>query len=668
MNNIRKALEGVAPFSEKWHELLRLLLPFLSRLEPESLPPCMAAFLPQLRALADSYDPSGWEAHIDRLDLEALAGWAKKEDSDSSPLISVFVNNQEVLSETIADGLREDVRRAGHGSGRYGYAIASNAIDFDNPVLLCRIVDPATGAIVAFRFFYLPDALSENELLALARSLRDSGKSAPARALAKAGFGKYPQNFAFAAIAADCGRADRYEKALSSHIYEPLARGDYSESLARALEADWRPVALGDKLLLAGMGAALASNGGAIERLIASSLADAVGGDPDFRAGGDRIGFIIRSADWLAYLLPILKALRYPVFDVISPVWDQKTRDILDRNGLAKIRVFTGLNNIRKYKTIFIDRSLLWVKEYQRAIPHETRVVTYTHSLALPPLRSHREDLAIFPYSSHLRGQERFSAETKALPPDKTEKYEAAYSGPFQFEREIIKGEPRKSEARRLLAEAAGANLDAGKPFILFVEGGFSSPRQIVYCLNRLARDCVIMFKPYLPNGYDQYGGLGENILRFPDDPSLLVTAKLAADFIMAEFYKGTFLSSIVLGLPVIPFYSRPLCGIIGKRGLTSQKRFEYINGIDNYPYRFLYQNFRRVFDLINIGELKKAIFEPEYLAWYRQNLPLLQKGAFGDYFLEEAAEKTAEYILRFAKVGTLGKDGLALSRPKGAR
>jgi hypothetical protein len=47
--------------------------------------------------------------------------------------------------------------------------------------------------------------------------------------------------------------------------------------------------------------------------------------------------------------------------------------------------------------------------------------------------------------------------------------------------------------------------------------------------------------------------------------------------------------------------------------------------------------------------------------AWYRDHLLYFQKEAFGDYMLEESPGRTAEYILRFAKHGTLGKDCSAI-------
>lgn len=62
-------------------------------------------------------------------------------------------------------------------------------------------------------------------------------------------------------------------------------------------------------------------------------------------------------------------------------------------------------------------------------------------------------------------------------------------------------------------------------------------------------------------------------------------------------------------------------------------------------------------FDIIDVDKIKNAIFNNEYSNWYKENLPYLRKKILGDYMLDGADQKTAEYILRFASEGTLGND-----------
>lgn len=241
-------------------------------------------------------------------------------------------------------------------------------------------------------------------------------------------------------------------------------------------------------------------------------------------------------------------------------------------------------------------------------------------------------------------------------------KCEVAYTGPYHIRNLHMYKNLTKHDKYNNLCEIAGKELPRDKPIIAFFEDQLSNENQIAFTINKLQQFCTVIYKPIFSADNIKDKISNDTILceRWGFSPNVL---RFSVDFVLAGYQSGTFLSSNMLGVPVIGFYSRLItkkAQLIQRPCFWTAKIPKYIDILNcNAQNILLYKYYKAnyLFDLLDIERIKNAILGTEYLDWYHKNLLSLQKEAFGDYMLEGAAEKTAEYIMRFAREGTLGKD-----------
>lgn len=68
----------------------------------------------------------GFIGHVEQAGDDMISGWIKAVDSDAALKINITANGRKVMNGVMADNPREDVVRAGYGTGHYGFSVPFN--------------------------------------------------------------------------------------------------------------------------------------------------------------------------------------------------------------------------------------------------------------------------------------------------------------------------------------------------------------------------------------------------------------------------------------------------------------------------------------------------------------------------------------------------------------
>lgn len=323
-------------------------------------------------------------------------------------------------------------------------------------------------------------------------------------------------------------------------------------------------------------------------------------------------------------------------------------------------------DTIKNYENIVLNANFL-----SRKGPLNEKVSPETHCVAL----KHSLDMPIFSYRLpahwYIGASQRQIeiAENGKVPRSQTELFtkimempialrnEYAYSGPYHLGEWVTRRHNPKAVLQQELEAFLGCTFDATKPVVAFLQDEFCHEQQVLEGLARLTEHVNLVVKAgprisALP-GVFAYppSGFAPNLLRF------------AADFILAGYHSGTLASSIVLGLPVVPFYTTM---IIWKGGVDAGKRKRYTvylerqgNG-DNICIDILEQ----INPPVNLQDTEAVLERMNNTSWWKDytcRLPVAQRRIFGDYTIEDATEKTAQLIKNVFSYGTFGEDVAAV-------
>lgn len=234
---------------------------------------------------------------------------------------------------------------------------------------------------------------------------------------------------------------------------------------------------------------------------------------------------------------------------------------------------------------------------------------------------------------------------------------EYAYSGPYHLGEWLRKRQTPKAELQQELEKFIGCSFDGDKPVVAFLQDEFCHEQQVADGLRRLSQhvNLVVKASPFL-------SGL-PGIFAYPNDeynPNLL---RFASDLILAGYRSGTLASSTMLGLPVIPYYTSMV--FIGGRSTGKRARYsmslERLSQKDEIDIKIL-QTLNPPVNLQDTDKLLERIDNHDWWMEYRRRLPETQKSIFGDYDMNNAAERTAELVLRVFEKGTFG-DAVAAVR-----
>lgn len=238
-------------------------------------------------------------------------------------------------------------------------------------------------------------------------------------------------------------------------------------------------------------------------------------------------------------------------------------------------------------------------------------------------------------------------------------KTEMAYTGPFNVGRPETED---RADLKAQLEARMGIELDPDKPLVYFPEVDYHPLPLLYRAARKISEFANVIYKPYYPPSLKASGTLflcndkaySNNLLRF------------AADYILASFLSGTLTSSLMLGLSVIPYYTRAM--IRGPKYKPQRFQaflpYEPILPHDRYSNRHFMDSCRSymhanglLVDLLDTERIRRIISGKDENPIAGHHSDFIRKEIFGDFTPWEAAPKTAALIRRFFQTGTFGPD-----------
>lgn len=241
---------------------------------------------------------------------------------------------------------------------------------------------------------------------------------------------------------------------------------------------------------------------------------------------------------------------------------------------------------------------------------------------------------------------------------------EYAYSGPYHLGEWLRKRQTPKAELQQELEKFIGCSFDGNKPVVAFLQDEFCHERQVADALRQLSQHVNLVVKPMSPSGLIDILSDLSGIFFYPNNeysPNLL---RFASDFILAGYHSGTLASSTMLGLSVIPYYTSTV--FLGGR-VTGKRSRHTVYLKNNDPQRRdinveIVETLNPPVNLQDTEKILERIYDRDWWRAYQQRLPGIQKSIFGDYDMNNAAERTAELVLRVFERETFG-DAVAAVR-----
>lgn len=378
-----------------------------------------------------------------------------------------------------------------------------------------------------------------------------------------------------------------------------------------------------------------------------------------------KIGFCIFGVAELTFYLPVIKSIPQYSIDIILN--DKIThKEIVDKFSLEGYNIISEKNKCNGYKYIVVDFSQL----RKFTLDKNTNIIGLVHDVSTICKDDLLNKLACAIFSSKKQN----SLNTSIICDNVSDsniynlskissscKCEIAYTGPYHIGEWFKKRNTSKYVLRKELSEQLECDIPSDKPVITILEDQISHLGQIIYGINKISQFATVILKPIYTIDSSISDKLSKNVIianNIGFAPNLL---RFASDFVLAGYCSGTFLSSIMLGINVLPYYTRLVKNNIRHLKLIpfSWQRYipRHIDIATASSQQILLYKFKRFFDILDTKTIQEAILGSEYINWYHANLLQLQKDVFGDYMLENSPQKTAEYIMRFVKDGTLGKD-----------
>ncbi len=377
--------------------------------------------------------------------------------------------------------------------------------------------------------------------------------------------------------------------------------------------------------------------------------------------------FCVDGPKEINYFAPVIKNLPPDLVDILLMNYGRP----LDQEGLEKISSwgysasFLEHDKIGKYHSVAISSMLLnpdWTEfDFSRtrkpnliALFHATDLLGCAQKMAANSyiLANQRQAEMPEPGKTTPASDPSLFAKLMELPREMTNQF--AFSGPYHLGEWDQKRHTPKEALKEELEGVMGIKFPAGKPLVLFMEDEFLHAGQAVPALEALAKNVNLVVKPTrlgaIPGAFLwQDPSYAPNLLRF------------AADFILCGYHSGTLSTATMLGLRAIPYYT-PLIHWDGKRNKFSS-HLAYMPGY--FPGKHIcvdiIKDFNKPLNLMETESILDRITDENYWQEYQKRLPLAQKNIFGDYVIDNAAEKTAKLILQIFNRNSFGKDTAAI-------
>lgn len=381
----------------------------------------------------------------------------------------------------------------------------------------------------------------------------------------------------------------------------------------------------------------------------------------------DHFAFLFLSEDYIPYLKAVLECIQIPFYDIVLVNHTKKSK-LEDIPYISDINIYIGIEHISNYNYIVYDIAIDMYYDYIKYVKNNIAIgFMHTTNATLPSIQFHCNMFLV--QSSHYLNEERFidirKIDRKKINLGEINNVcEFAYTGPFQFGN-ISDKTIDKKYLRYEVESRLGIKIPPEKPLIVCYSGAIADTRQTIYGLNRLCDYCTIIYKTHYELDTKSFSHLDRRIILYKNNAKSQNWLRFAADFLLCEMWKGSFLSSILLGQPVLPYYTPVNSGSMIKNFIYKKQYATHTNLCNFYKnnriYKILLARWKYFFNLTKPSEIIKAIIEPEYISWFNQNIKSFQNELFGDYSLVDAHKMTANYIMKFFCNGTLGEDCAAI-------
>lgn len=369
----------------------------------------------------------------------------------------------------------------------------------------------------------------------------------------------------------------------------------------------------------------------------------------------------------MKYYLPIIKEMNPGSFDIVIGK-HFRNMNIKERYGLDKYNIIYDEAAITQYKYVFSDYIL---SKHHQLFNIQQKFITFSHGVDFIIYEEMLNECSLFisQFENSIFNHD-YLIYTKKIHDKFFEKLnrmkrcELTYVGPWHLSDIYNSKEKNKTIYRRQLSEFMKINIPLDKPVICVLEGEQSNKDDLIKGINKLSEHFFVIYKEAFPDNNIEHK-ISSNVFLYKDTslaPNLL---KLASDFVFAEINSGTFLSSVMLGINIIPYYTTRLKYKSQTKilNIPEQDYFtfipkEYHNTLN--PKQKLLYKFKYKFNILDTDAIIEAITKEDFITWYADNLKNLQNEVFGNYHTKSSAKIMARYVMQFVQHGTLGKDATA--------
>lgn len=366
----------------------------------------------------------------------------------------------------------------------------------------------------------------------------------------------------------------------------------------------------------------------------------------------------------IAYFGPILRHLSPDDFDIVMHGYNSHNPHI-KAYGLENFVFKTNLQRALDYEYITGDI-------HDIPFPDKgQKVVGLFHGMDAQLTKSYLPKISafIYPYekaaahnSKKMTGNQITSASAK-------DRVEIAYTGPYHCGDSLSLD---REYCRKLLKEKYNIEYDPQKPIVFMLESECSDMNQIVDCANKISEYANIIFKPwYILQNQKVVKRISPNVHLIKDTAFNNYILRFSADVILANFYSGSALTTILLGQNLISYNSAmeklkwpsrrndPLVPFkeflkVPEAVLDWKERISDDLSPENKFRAIFYRNDLFI-DLDADEKIKDAILGIKYNEKYRQLLPYMQDTLFGKYNAPDAAKLTAELLTDYIHNDTFG-------------
>lgn len=638
-----------------------------------------------------------WIGFIDGFDGEHIWGWAKCINEESFQDIQLFVNDLCVCNKLSCAIYREDLFKAGLGTGRYAFNFLTNNTVKENKGLI-EIYDPDSRKLIAKFCYNLLSSLDIDKLISRAEALFGLGYKYESAECYMAGWErsldtKYKEK-AYEIIS-QLQIVPEYDSLLYAKAEEsgnisieianlPLTNSKLSrkdalyQSFNRYFYLDpakFTPAQLRHYLgIFSGLLISARNKkmeilyNNFLENFIFSYLEYPKVKTRTFPILNEKLCVIAGSPIKLAHILPVLQKLPNELLSFIFIYTSANAKEFLSSAGIYPMSIKHGIKEIANYNILIFDQ--MYFHDLEKVNLNGKLAIVYSHGVERDMYRYRQANLCIC--SSEFQ----YDISDKALlaPCNKNSiayiekidpeyKTEFVYSGPMHLTAYLSHDKEKKTKALIELNNKLGMEIVRDRPVVAFFEDAYGLPSHITYCLNRIVNFCTVIVKPFDNAKANYISRLSGDIIIYKDPAWTPNDLRFASDWIMCGYRSSTFASSIMLGLNVIPYYSRIVKCKFANYATTTWSEFmpSFQSHIHHQVDIILRQKWHKYFDLLDVNSIIKAIFDKDYKIFLKNELSKLQKEIFGEYSMEDSSDYLAESILKFACNGTLGKDASAI-------